>query len=210
MLGLTPPRTSSPHALSQPQPLPAPLPPEVDRHRFSIADFHRLAEAGILTENTRVELIKGKLIDMAPIGSRHGGLVNRLARLRFVTVGRSAIVSIQDPVVLAPHSQPRPDLALLRLRADDDMDSHPTAADVWLIVEVADSTLAYDCTIKLPLYARHGIPEVWLIDAATRRLLRDQQPKDSLWQSSDELSAQDSVAPLMLPGQTLRLAELFR
>jgi len=183
--------------------------PPVARHRFSIADFRRLAEAGILAEDARVELIEGELIDMAPIGCLHGGFVKRLARLFFAAVGRSAIVSIQDPIDLSPHSQPQPDLALLRPRADDYMDSHPTAADVWLIVEVSDSTMAYDCQIKLPLYARQGIPEVWLIDPVARCLLRHNRPLDGQWQSCDELTAADCVAPLMLPQHAIRLDELF-
>lgn len=113
-----------------------------------------MAQAGILAEDDRVELIDGDLIDMRPIGSRHAGAVSRLTSLFGAGVGAEAIVSVQNPVQLDRYSQPQPDLALLRPRADFYAESHPQPADVLLIVEVAEASLDYDRDVKVPLYAR--------------------------------------------------------
>lgn len=139
---------------------PAPV-----RHRFSVADFHRLGETGVLAPDSRVELIEGDLIDMAPIGHRHAGIVNRLTRLFAPAVGERAIVSIQNPLRLDERSEVYPDLMILQFRPDCYGDGSPGAHEVLLLIEVGDSTLREDRKLKLPLYARHGIVEVWLIDA---------------------------------------------
>jgi Uma2 family endonuclease len=138
-------------------------------HRFDVDDYHRMAETGILSPEDRVELIDGEIIETAPIGSAHGGMTNRLTRLvaQAVADGR-VLVSVQGPLRLDAHSEPQPDLMLLRPRADDYTTSHPTAADVLLVVEVADSSIAYDRGPKLALYARHGVPEVWIVDLVGR------------------------------------------
>ena len=128
------------------------------RHRFDVDDYYRMAEAGILSPEDRVELIEGEIVDMAPIGSAHGGTVVSLTELvaRLVADGK-VLVSVQGSLRLDRHNEPQPDLMLLRPRADRYRDSHPTAADVLLLVEVADSSLAYDRGPKLALYARHGV-----------------------------------------------------
>jgi Uma2 family endonuclease len=126
--------------------------------------------AGILEEDARVELIEGDLIDMAPIGSLHAGMVARLGRiLTLATVGQ-ALVYAQSPIVCGEHSEPQPDIALLRPRADDYTEALPVPSDVLLLIEVADRSLRYDREIKVPLYARHRIAEVWLIDLPQRRI----------------------------------------
>ena len=137
---------------------------EILRHRFTVDEYHRMGEAGIFTEDDRVELIDGEVVQMTPIGSPHAGCVNRLARLFFEAVGRRAVVATQNPVALGPHSEPQPDLALLRPRADEYAGAHPSPADVLLLVEVAETTVTYDRNVKIPLYARAGGPEVWLVD----------------------------------------------
>ena len=138
-------------------------------HRFDVDDYHRMAEAGILSAEDRVELIEGEIIDMAPIGSAHGGTVVGLNELvaRMVADG-IVLASVQGPLRLDRHNEPQPDLMLLRPRRDRYRNSHPTAADVLLLVEVADSSLAYDRGPKLALYARHGVPEVWVVDLIGR------------------------------------------
>jgi Uma2 family endonuclease len=136
------------------------------RHRLCIADYHRLGEAGVLREDDHIELIEGELIDMAPIGSRHADCVSRLNRL-FVRQ-TEAVVRVQDPIQLSLHSEPEPDIAIVRSRRYSK--AHPGPDDVLLLVEVADSSLAYDRDIKVPLYARHGIPELWLVDLEHERL----------------------------------------
>ncbi|RKT45872.1 Uma2 family endonuclease [Thiocapsa rosea] len=147
--------------------------------RFSVTDYHRMGETGILGPDLRTELIDGEIIEMPPIGYPHAGTVKLLANLMKETVGRDAIVAVQDPVWLDDHSEPLPDIALLRPRPDYYRNAHPGPADVLLLVEVADSSLAYDREIKLPRYARAGIPEVWLVDLAGRRLDIHRQPTEA-------------------------------
>ena len=142
----------------------------LQRHRLSVDEYHRMARAGILPEDSRVELINGEIIDIAPIGSRHAATVKQLTRIVSRAVGDTAIVSVQDPIHLDPHTEPQPDLALLRPRADFYKTAHPRASDLLLITEVADTSLRYDREIKIPLYARHGIPEIWLVDLLNNRL----------------------------------------
>ena len=139
------------------------------RHLISVDAFHRMGETGILGPRDRVELIDGEIIDMSPIGVLHAAIVDVLARHFGRRTGESVFVRCQNPLRLDDISEPEPDIAILRPRADFYMTAHPGAADVLLVIEVADTSLAYDLGTKVPLYARHGIPEVWVIDAATRQ-----------------------------------------
>ncbi len=139
---------------------------EVTRRRFTVHDYHRMGEAGILHEDDRVELIEGELVEMAAIGTRHLTCVNGLTRMLVRGVGDEAIVSVQNPVRLDEHSEPQPDLTVLRMR--DYRESLPVPEDVLLLIEVSDTTLAYDRGVKLPLYARSGIREVWIVDLRAR------------------------------------------
>jgi len=139
------------------------------RHLISAAAFHRMAETGILGPADRVELIDGEIFDMSPIGALHAALVARLAMHFSQRLGGAAVVWCQNPIRLDELSEPEPDIAILRPRADFYATAHPGPADVLLVIEVADTSLAYDLGTKVPLYARHGIPEAWVIDAATRR-----------------------------------------
>jgi hypothetical protein len=183
------------------------LPPV--RHRHNVSEFLRMAQAGILAEDERVELIDGDLIDMTPIGSRHAGAVSRLTRLFGAGVGAQAIVSVQNPVQLDRYSLPQPDLALLRPRADFYAESHPQPADVLLIVEVAEASLDYDRDTKVPLYARHGIAEAWLLDVAGRCLTVYRSPgPDGYGQQRRVLSA-ESISPVLLPAVFIDLAGLL-
>ena len=137
--------------------------PAAIRRLFTVDEYHRMGEAGILTEDDRVELIEGELLAMAPIGSEHVSAVNALNRLLVMAVGDRAVVSVQNPVRLTRRSEPQPDFAVLRPR-DDYRTTLPRPEDVMLIVEVADSSLDYDRTVKLALYAQSGIPELWIVD----------------------------------------------
>lgn len=179
------------------------------RHALSVEDFRRMGDAGILSEDDRVELIEGELIDMAPIGSKHMGLVTRLARLLMRAVGDAAIVSVQNPLALPPRSEPQPDILLLKPRFDDYMSALPTPADVLLLIEVADTSFAYDRDIKLPLYARHGVAESWLFDIEGRRLEVHSQPGAEGYGCVVRPSADAIVAPQSLPQAMLALAELW-
>jgi len=129
-----------------------------------------MAEAGILTEDDRVELIEGEIVKMTPVGSRHAACVDRLTRLFSASIHGQAIVRVQNPIRLSERSEPQPDLALLRFRPDFYASSHPGPEDVLLVVEVAETSVNLDREIKLPLYARSGIVEAWLVDLAGQQL----------------------------------------
>ena len=139
-------------------------------HRITVDDYHRMGETGILGPELRTELIEGEVIEMPPIGPEHGGAVNYLSNLIARVVRARAVVSVQNPIVLDSHSEPQPDIALLRPKADFYRTAHPRPGDILLVIEVADTTLRYDRDVKLPLYARAGIPEAWLVDLQGRRL----------------------------------------
>ena len=139
---------------------------QIERRWFSVDEYYRMVDAGILSEDDRVELIEGEVIKMSPIGKFHAACVKRLNELFVFLVGRTATVSVQDPIRLSDFSEPQPDLALLKRRDDFYSSGHPTPEDVLLVVEVADSSVQYDRMIKMSLYARSGIPEVWLVDVA--------------------------------------------
>ena len=151
-------------------------PDQPRRHRLSVADYYRMAEVGILRPDERVELIDGEIIDMAPVGSVHAGTVDQMAKILGDAVGERAIVRARNPISLDDHSEPEPDIALLRRRDDFYKSAHPTPDDILLVVEIADSSLLFDRNVKVPLYARHGIVEVWLVDVKTWRVTRYRNP----------------------------------
>ena len=140
-------------------------------HRFTIADYHAMAEAGILPRDRRVELIDGQVVEMSPIGTRHLAAVDRLNRLFVFAFGTDAIVRVQGSVLLEPYSQPEPDLLVLGDSLDWYSEAGAHGRDVLLAVEVADSSLTFDMRVKAPLYAREGIPELWIVDLRHDALL---------------------------------------
>ncbi|MDQ4067909.1 MAG: Uma2 family endonuclease [Actinomycetota bacterium] len=140
------------------------------RYRFTVKDYHRMAEARVFAPNDRVELIDGEVYDVAPIGSRHAASVKRLARVFHAGVRGRAIVSVQDPVELNERNELQPDVALLRPTPDDYAAHHPGPSDVLLVVEVADATVDFDRSTKVPLYLASGILEVWVVDLPSPRI----------------------------------------
>ncbi len=180
-----------------------------DRHLLSVHDFHRMGEAGILAGDDRIELIDGGLIDMAPIGSAHAGMVIRLnQRLTRALAGR-ALVSSQNPVRLDERSEPQPDIAVLRNRRDFYQESHPGPSDVLLVIEIADSSLEYDRDVKAPLYARHGVPEVWLVDLQARNVSIYRQPEGGAYREALRPGDTEAVAPALLPDLSIPLADFW-
>lgn len=155
-----------------------------------------MASAGILRPDDRVELIDGEIFEMSSIGPSHAGCVNRLNRLFSTMCGEACIVHVQNPVQLDPYSQPEPDLALLRPRSDFYSARHPIPEDVMLLVEVADASLAWDRGIKVPLYARAGIAETWVVDLPVGVIHRHRDPADGTYRSAATLTGDD---PLPLP-----------
>lgn len=149
------------------------------RYAFSVGEWHVMGEAGIFDEDSRVELVDGEVVCMAPIASRHLACVNRLTRLLVAAAGDEAVVSVQNPVRLGELSEPQPDLVLLRPRPED-YDTHgPVAADTLLVVEVADSSLAWDRDTKATLYAAGGVPVYWVVDLAGELIIEMRHPGPS-------------------------------
>jgi Uma2 family endonuclease len=180
------------------------------RHRIDVDQYYQLAEEGILAPDARVELIEGEIIDMPPIGPSHSAVVSRLTRLFIRAVPERGHVRIQLPVRLDRYSEPVPDLALLRARDDDYMRSHPSAADALLLIEVSHSSLRFDRNAKVPLYARHGIPEVWIVDIEGLRVQFFRSLKEGRYEDVQVTSAPGLVSPTMLPQATVELRDLLR
>lgn len=180
------------------------------RRRLDVDAYYRMAEAGILGRDDRIELIDGEIIDMAPIGSPHAGSVNNLVRVfAQAVVSDKVILSVQNPLRLDLHNEPQPDLMLLRPRDDGYRSAHPAAADVLLLVEVAaESPLAYDRGTKLPLYARHGIQEVWIVDLVGRAIEIHGHPVAGRFTTERRQSA-GPLAPTCLPDCPVDVDRLF-
>jgi len=186
---------------------PEPLTPH--RYRLTVTEYHRLGENGIFDEDSRVEMIEGDLIVMPPIGEQHASKTRLLNRLFSLQVGDTAIVDVQNPVALDAHSEPQPDMVLLKPRPDFYESAHPCPEDVLLLIEVSDSTLRYDRDTKVPLYAKAGIPEVWLLDVAGQRLEIYRRPSPEGYREIRYPEATENIAPVLLPELSLSVASLF-
>jgi Uma2 family endonuclease len=167
------------------------------RHRLTVADYYKMAAAGIIGEESRVELIDGEIVDMAPIGSKHAFVVSRLAQFFTLATHHHYLVSVQNPVRLDNRSEPQPDIALLK--PGNYMDNLPGASDVLLIIEVAHSSINFDRTVKLDLYARHAIPEVWLLDLEGSELLVCRKPAEGQYRSMQKPLPGEVISPLLVP-----------
>lgn len=181
---------------------PAPMPISIDR-------YEKMAAAGVLTRDDRVELIEGEILEMAPIGPRHASAAGRLLKRLILAVGDEAIVRAGNPLNLGTLSQPQPDLLLLRPRADDYVDSRPGPRDVLLVIEVADTTLDFDQGAKRSFYARFGIREYWVVDINDRRLIGNSGPKDGDFCDIVEYGLEDEASPQALPNVKIAVRELF-
>lgn len=147
-------------------------------HRLTVGDFRRVAEAGVLAPDDRVELIHGEIVDMPPIGSRHAAAVTVLAKRLTFAAGDTVDVRVQAPVTLAPDSEPQPGIALVKPRSDAYRTTHPAAQDILLLIEVGEATLRFDRERKSRLYAEHRIPEYWVVDLIGGRVFFYSDPND--------------------------------
>ena len=179
------------------------------RHAVSAEEYLRMGEGGVFAPEARLELIEGEIVEMAPLGSPHAGMVNTLIWLFSRAAGDQAVVAAQNPLIAGDRSVPQPDMVLLRPRADRYSRSHPTPADVLLLVEVADTTLQFDLGTKIPLYARCGIAEAWVIDVQERTVRVFRDPSASGYRMSFTVSGDESVVALALPAAVVSLAALF-
>ena len=182
---------------------------QLHRHTLTVDDYHRMWEAGILTEDDRVELICGEIIAMAPIGTRHATCVNGLNATLGEGLRRRAVVSVQNPIVLGDDAEPQPDLSVVRPPKQRYADAHPTPADIYLLIEVSDTTIIFDRETKLPLYARAGIPEVWIVDLNGRRVETYRDPTPYGYREPRYAYPGDTVSPLAFPDVTLAVDEVL-
>ena len=182
---------------------------QLTRHRFTCDDYHAMVAAGALKDDDRVELIEGEIVDMTPIGSRHAAAVDLLTRWLVMGCGTRAIVRVQGPVRVGAHSEPQPDLLVLVPRDDFYQGKPPTADDVLLLIEVADSSLQYDQTVKLPLYARAGVREVWLVDLVRNEVQVHREPTPGGFGFVERRGRGARVEPIAFPGLSLRVDELL-
>jgi Uma2 family endonuclease len=182
---------------------------KLHRHLFTINEFHRMGETGILSDQDRVELLEGELIEMTPIGSWHASCVDRLNRLLTIRLGRAAIVRVQNPIVLGGRTQPQPDVAVVRADPTFYAARHPEADDVLLLIEVVDSTASQDRRIKLPVYARHGVAEVWLVDLNRSVVEVHRNPRARAYDEVQAYSRGHRITPLAFPGKAFRVADIL-
>jgi Uma2 family endonuclease len=191
----------------------AAAPPVTDlpfvRRRITVDEYYRMSEVGILRPGERTELIDGGLVAMSPANSPHTRVVARLNRFFNRWAADRVFVISQSPVRLDDHNMPEPDLALLRPKADDYWSRLAGPADILLLVETADSTLRYDRAVKLPLYARSGIPEYWIIDVQGQAVEVCRSPENGQYTSIDRMGVDRTLVPPCLPDLSVPVASLF-
>ncbi|MBC7780872.1 MAG: Uma2 family endonuclease [Proteobacteria bacterium] len=182
---------------------------ELERFRWTVTDYHRMVEVGLLDADARVELIDGEIVRMAPIGLLHADCVNRIGVRLARAVGDDAYLSFGNPVRLSQYDEPQPDLMLLAPRSSGYSQHAPGPEDVLLAIEVSDSTLRTDLRIKVPLYARTGVAEVWVIDVENERLLAFDQLEASTYVRQREAKAGTALSPHRLPTLSIAVADIF-
>ena len=185
------------------------VPIRVEKRRFNVHEYHRMAEAGILSEDDRVELIEGEIVKMSPIGSRHAACVGRLNRLLQRLVGLDAIVRVQDPIRLDVYSEPEPDVALVNPREDFYSGEHPGPGDVLLLIEVADTSVERDLEVKLPLYARAGISETWLVKLPADTVEIHSRPDGGEYRETVRVKRGETVTSRTIPSLELAANDIL-
>jgi Uma2 family endonuclease len=174
-----------------------------------VKEYHQMAEAGILTEDDRIELIDGEIIEMSPIGRRHRAEVIRLTELFVRAFGDVAHVSVQNPVELSEDMEPQPDLTLLRRQPDYYASTELSPQDVFLLVEVADTSVAFHRRVKMPLYARSGIPEYWLIDLNRETVTVYRDPGPAGYRTRRVVQRGERLGPAAFPDRELPVEALL-
>ncbi|PWU17084.1 MAG: Uma2 family endonuclease [Candidatus Rokuibacteriota bacterium] len=180
-----------------------------ERRRFTLEEYHRLGETGILGEDERVELVEGEIVKMTPIGWNHASVVARIATLFWARFGERTIVWVQNPLMLPRQvSEFQPDVALLKRRSDFYRGKPVEPDDALLVVEVMDSSVAYDRRVKLPIYARGSAPEVWLVDVNASTVEAHRSPTAAGYQDRRLVDRAGSITPLAFPDVTLPVVEI--
>lgn len=181
----------------------------LNRLLFTVEDYHKMIASGVFTKYDRVELIRGEIVQMSPIGPVHAGRVDRINELFMFRLAGRVTVRVQNPVELDDTSEPQPDIALLRRRADFYESGHPHPSDVFLLVEVADSTVRKDREVKMQLYAEDNISEVWLVDINEQCLEVYREPSVNGYQSVQKLESGDTVSIQAFPDVVFAVDEIL-
>ena len=182
---------------------------ETTRKRFTVEDYYRMAEAGILTPQDRVELIEGEIIEMSPIGDRHAMAVNRATMIFARGLGDKAVVSVRNAVRINRYNEPQPDVVLIRPREGFYGARHPRPEDVVLMIEVSDTTLHFDRNVKVPIYARNGIIEVWIVDLNNDSIHVYREPKEATYTLVETRTKGESISPRQFPDFLISVTDLL-
>jgi Uma2 family endonuclease len=180
-----------------------------EKRYFNVDEYYRMAQAGVLTPDDRVELIEGEIVKMSPIGSPHAACVSRLNSLLQSMLRRKAIVSVQNPVRLNDFSEPVPDVTLLQPRKDFYSSQHPRPTDVMLIIEVAETTVISDRHVKVPLYARNSIPEVWLVNLPKKLIEKYCEVAEGRYGKAQKCKRGENIDSATVPGLSLKVSDIF-
>ena len=176
---------------------------------WSISDYHQMIEAGILDEDDRVELLEGKIVCMSPQRPFHAASVQRSSRLLFKLLSDRAEIRVQLPVILGNDSEPEPDLAVVRFDADEYSFRHPEVPDIYLLIEVADSTIAKDRNQKARIYAKNRVLEYWILDLQKRQVYVFRQPEEGIYREKLILNSDDSITMQAFPDVAIALNDMF-
>ena len=184
---------------------------QIARYSFTVDEYNRMGAAGIFPDGVRTELIEGEIVEMAPMGSYHAGVVARLARFfaRALT-DEQAIVMSQSPFELSNRSEPEPDIMVLAPRSDEYTEQNPNTRDVRLLIEVSNSSLQWDRDIKLPLYAREGVQEVWIVDLSAGAIHVYREPAQGAYSHVHMASRTETVSPSAFPSLALAVNDILR
>lgn len=182
----------------------------LDIRLLTVQEYHLMAEIGILDEDERVELLGGQIVKMAAKGTAHGAGVKRTEKLLENRLGNRVLVRLQDPVRLNNYSEPEPDIAVVIPDPLYYEDHHPTPSEIYLIIEVADTTLRTDLGIKATIYAESGIADYWVLDVNNRQLHVFREPSQDGYQSIAVLGDDASISPLQFPDISFLVREMLR
>lgn len=179
------------------------------RKLFTTAEYHQMIEAGVFNEDDRIELIEGEFYEMSPIGPRHAAAVNRLSRVLNLQISDIAIVSVQNPVELSRYSEPQPDITVLKWRDDFYSQSHPSPSDVLIAIEVSDTTQDRDRGFKIPVYARAGLAEAWLVDLFNDCVEIYLRPANGKYQDRKIITRGQAIASHSIPQLQLSVDDIL-
>jgi Uma2 family endonuclease len=183
--------------------------PAITRKKFTAAEYEQIIAAGVLAEDDRVELLEGEIVEMSPIGPSHSGCVVRLTGFLYKLDLDRVMVRVQDPIHLGEYSEPQPDISVVHRRPDYYSGGHPEPEDIVLLIEVAESSLSYDREVKLPLYARSGIPEVWIISLQFQTVDIFRSPVAGHYTETFHLVSGETLTAVDIPEFKLPIGSLF-